>query len=253
MNPKLLKLTYVSALVWTVLHLSACAGLIKTHDKKPEAVAKIRTAALVAYSHEVPAAREIGLNLGSGNLEGSSGGSWQNQESPQATEIFEKTISTFKSRLNWNVMDSKKMLAIPAYPAAYKANMEGWHSRMPVQAGYNRFLVNKVMDYDSARIMEKAGRDKLMDDLKVDALIAIHSRVILNGTTVMGIGKRRPQTRITFFVYTKEAEMPVWFETLEGQEMESVGSTAFIDETKVSTLAVKSAEVALAKLGDEKK
>lgn len=250
MKTTLFRMICLSALIWTAISNSACSSL-KTRDKNSEAVAKIRTAAVVAYTHDTPAAREIGLNLGSGKLEGSSGGSWQNQENPESNELFDKVILAFQKQMQWKVMDSKKMRANPAYAASYKQNMEGWHSRMPPNAGINRFLAHEIMDFDSARIMDKQGRNQLMKDLNVDSLIAVQSRVILGGTTVMGIGSRKPTTRITFFVYNRDVEGPIWFDTLEGQEMQSVGSTAFINETLMHKLALQSADIALAKLGQE--
>ena len=106
------------------------------------------------------------------------------------------------------------------------------------------------MDFDSARIMGAEGRTALAKALGVDSIIVAEVDIQLKGTTVMGIGSRYPQARLSFQVYSPEQENAVWFDGgIEGDEAkESVGKTAFLDEEILNRLTVKSASSAFRKI-----
>lgn len=237
-----------AALCWVAFQSSGCALSAKKMDQS--AISKIKTAAVTSFTADLPASRELGFDLGSGKLGASAGGSMISQEMAETDQLLEKIVSAFSTRMKWKVPSVQQMKASPKYQATYKKTMEGWHNRMPPGQGINRYVVNGIMDYDSARILDADGRDQLMQDLKVDALIAVWSMTHLSGTSIMGIGSRKPQTNIMIYVYARGVSEPIWKESLQGDEItESVGSTGFIDEKKVAHLVLKAADGALSRLG----
>jgi hypothetical protein len=243
--------TYLKALtvLASLVPLAACSSL--THSKDEVAVSQIKKVAIVAFSANEPASAQIGLNLGSGKLEGAQGGTMIPQNDPAVDSMYADLCKSFKHQLKWNVMDPKLMTTHNGYRDAFDKTMKGWQNKMPPGGGRKQFIVKDVMDYDSPRILDVAGRDALIQALGVDALVVARVDVDLNGTTVMGIGSRHPQSNLSFSIYRKGDEKPVWFEGgIKGEEMEeSVGKTGFIDEALLQKLALKSIQTAYAKIG----
>lgn len=232
----------------TIIVLSAC-GSLKVRDKDIVATEKIKKAAIVSFSVFQPASAKLSLNLSSGSLEGQKGGSMFSQRSPHVEKMYADLSQEFGKK--WKMVGVKTMTLNAGYQKAYKDTMEGWQNKMPPGEGQKQFLVEKVMDSDSTRILGVEGRRALMDSLGVDAIVEARVMVSLTGTTVMGIGSRYPKTRLSFKVFTRDNENPVWFDgSVEGPVSEtSVGSTAFIDETLLGSVAAESAKSAFEKIG----
>lgn len=123
---------------------------------------------------------------------------------------------------------------------------------MPPGSGTVDYAVKNVMDWNGLRLLKPEGREKLLADLGVDALIMLKVNVFLKGFAVAGIGERKPQANAHIEVFGKGTEKMIWFDTFEGEESkESVGMTGFINEKKLGELAVISAEAAFAKMGSK--
>lgn len=237
-----------AALCWVALQTTACA--VNQKQKDQDAVSKVKTAAFTSFAADFPAANQLGFNLNSGKLGATAGGSMMSQQLPEADELYEKIRTGFAKKMNWKVLTNQQMRFAPAYKDAYKSTMEGWQNKMPPGSGMNRYVVDGVMDFDSARILDKAGREKLMNDLRVDALIAVWSSTHLSGTSVMGIGSKKPQTTLHIAVYGRGSEQPIWREALQGEEIkESVGMTGYFDEKKLAKLVLQAADGAIERLG----
>jgi hypothetical protein len=247
----LLQFATVSALALT-LGLTGC-GTIKFRERDAAQVEKVKKVAVVSFSVTQPASAKIGIDLTSGKAGAAAGGSMIPQNSPHADEMYLDFNQSVSKNLGWKVMDARVMKANPGYKAAYDKTMKGWQNKMGPNKGDKQFDVADVMDQDCLRILDVKGRDALIDALGVDAIIGGRVQVILNGTTVMGVGSRYPQSKVAFFVYAKGQEKAIWWDGgVEGEEAkESVGKTGFIDEALLSQLALKSAKTAFAKIGTE--
>ena len=237
------------ALLGATVLLTAC-GSIKTKDRNVEQTTQIKRAAVVGFVADLPARSGISLSANTGNMGGAAGGSMIPKESARTEEMLKEINKAFGQRLKWTMLDVSKLPENASYKEAYKKTMEGFQNKFPPSAGTNRFLVKNMMDFDSLRILPQADREKLMRDLKVDAVIATRLDVVLNGTTVMGVGSRYPQAKLFFQVFKMGQERPVWFETLEGKEMEeSIGKTGLtLDEEKAAVLGLESLRAGLTKL-----
>jgi hypothetical protein len=233
-----------------VLVMCACSA-IQTRSKDEAAIGQIKKVAIVAFSATEPASSKVGFDLGSGKLDGKSGGSMIPQYDDAVDSMYDELGKTMRSSQKWNVMDKKTMATHKGYVDAFNKTMKGFHNKMPPGDGMNQFIVKDIMDYDSPRILDVAGRDALITALGVDAIIVARIDVNTTGTTVMGIGSRHPQSTLSFSIYRKGDVKPVWFEgSLKGEEAkESVGKTAFIDEALLQKLALKSAQTAFTKIG----
>lgn len=237
-----------TGLLLVCLLMSACAGM--TRSKNEAKVGEVRKVAIVAVSVFQPAARKVSLNLSGGGLQGSAGGSMMTQTGAHVDSMFTELSNALRKNLKWNVMEKSAMVANPGYTQAYDKTMKGWQNKMPPPQGTYHYNVAQVMDFDGPRILDFKGREALMQALGVDAIVVTRMDVILKANTVMGIGSRRPQATLSFFVYGKGEEKPIWFEgQIMGDEMESVGKTAFIDENLLGDLALKSARTAFNKIG----
>lgn len=230
-------------------------GMLHTRKKDETSVQKVKRVAVVSFAVMQPASAEIGVDVLSGKLKGDRGGSAFNQTSSHIDTMYVDLNKHLKENLNWSVMNPKSMVKHPGYVQAYESTMKGFQNKMPVPSGHNQFLVEKVMDFDSARILDVKGRDQLIDALKVDAILAAKVNVSLTGTTVMGIGSRYPQANLSFFLYKKGQEEPIWFEgQIAGEQAnQSVGKTGFIDESLLAKLSLESARTAFEKIGVEPK
>ena len=227
-------------------------GSIQTRSKDEAALSNVKKVAVVAFSETEPASRGIGLDLGSGKLGGTDGGTMIPQKGPHVDSMFDELIGSFSTRMKWSVMDKKSMLRNAGYTEAYNKTMKGFQNKMPPGSGMKQYIVDNIMDYDSPRILDVSGRDALITALGVDAIVVARVDVILHATTVMGIGSRYPQSRLSFMMYRKGEPKPIWFEgAVDGEKAgESVGKTGFIDEGLLGQLALKSAKTAFAKIGD---
>ncbi|MGE3975490.1 MAG: hypothetical protein AB7F59_13275 [Bdellovibrionales bacterium] len=238
-------------LAMIALAMISCSGL--THFKDEAAVGEIKKVAVVAFMVQQPSSASLGVDLSKGQLKAGNTANFMPTEGTHADLMYTDLSEALKKNLRWNVMDKKTMASNAGYVKAYKQTMDGWQNKMPPGEGMNQFLVAQVMDAEGPRILDMKGRDELIEALKVDAIMVARVNVILNGTSIMGLGSRYPQSKVSFFVYKKGVEKHIWFDGgIDGEESKtSVGGSAFIDETLLSNIAVASAKTAFAKIGPE--
>lgn len=233
-----------------ILLISSC-GVIKTRDKQMDQVSQIKKAAIVAFTVDLPARSGLSLSANSGKVSGKSGGgSLLTKTSIISEQMYSAISEAFIKKINWKFVSKDQFIETAAYKLAYEKTMTGFQNKYPAGEGLNRFLIPNLMDFDCMRLLRIEGRDQLMKELKVDALITVHVRGFLEGTSVMGIGPNYPNVKVSFQVYRRGIENVVWFDSLEGKKAkESVGSTGLtIDEEKVAEYSLTSVKEALTKL-----
>src|SRR5207253_4729824 len=140
--------------------------------------------------------------------------------------VYAGFVQALEKTQNWKVLSLQTMVQNPGYKEAYKKIMEGWQQKMPAGFGTNDYFVQSVMDWNGPRLLDFDGREKLMVDLGVDAIVMLKVDISLKGFTVAGVGERRPQARAHVEVHGKGTEKIIWFDTFDGKEStESVGLT----------------------------
>ena len=212
-------------------------------------VSKVKKVAVVAFSANLPASQKLSLDVMSGKTSGEQGGNLLTETSLTINQILHHINQSFIKNKNWQVLETNTMKMNPAYIQAYKSTMDGWQNKMPAGAGTKDYVVKDVMDKDGLRLLGPEGKKQLIQALKVDAVIAVNVTTNLEGFTVMGIGKRKPQSSVLIQVYNENEDSPIWFESFKGDESEdSVGMTGFIDEEKLQTLSLASVKTALKKI-----
>lgn len=73
--------------------------------------------------------------------------------------------------------------------------------------------------------------------------------MFVTGTSIMGFGPRHPRSALSFQVYKKGIETPVWFDgQVLGKEMGSVGATALWDQKKLQEYGLESAKDAFSQI-----
>lgn len=219
------------------LFISAC-GSIKVRDKNVAEVSQVKKAAVVAFSLVQPKP----VNL-----------SFDSIDSTHVEEIYSDLMKSFEKKLNWSLLSSLELKKQKGYQTAFNKTMKGWQNKMPVPQDQTQFVPEQIMDFDSVRILGVNGRNELCDQLNVDAIIAAKVNIIIEGTTVMGVGKRYPKAQLSFFVYKRGQETPIWFDgRIEGAKSEtSIGMTGFMDPKLLNELAVKSAKSAFSKINEK--
>jgi hypothetical protein len=238
------KLILLSFTVFSFLHLG-CGGLTKKREQAE--LSKIKKVAIVAFMVTQPDSAQISLT--NGKLGAESGGSILAQNSEHSERIFDSMSAEIQKNLKWKVLNKSEMISQAGYQKAYDKTMKGWQNKMPAGQGQIQFVVKNVMDKDSLRILGDKGREQLIDDLGVDAIISAETRVSLSGTIVMGVGNRYPKSQVTMFVYGRGQANPIWFETFDGEPSTvSVGKTAFFDTDKLKEQSVISARSAFSKI-----
>lgn len=248
MYKKLMSLTLLS----TGALLSSC-GSLKVRDKNASEVSSIKTVALINLDVTEPRPKELALNLGSGNVEGDSAMGMSQQKSAHVERLYNELQRALAINLKWKVIDKNTMTSNPGFKAAYEKTMKGWQNKMLAGAGSVQFTTKDALDYDSPRILDFEGREKLIRDLKVDAIVAAKVHVSLGGTSIMGFGPRKPVSVLSFAVYKKGIEKPVWFDgNVKGKEGASVGATALWSVEKLQNEAVESAIDAFSRIKEER-
>jgi len=229
--------------------MTACGSL--THHKDEAVIGRVKRVAIVGFSVVEPAPAGIGLNLNSGKTEGVAGGSLISEHSSNVDQMYEGLAKAFHGNMAWEVVPYARLKKNATYRKLFDQSMKGWHNRMPTPSGHTQFLVDGVMDNQSLRILGVDGRNELIRDLGVDAIVTAQVDVLLSGTTVMGIGSRYPQAQLSFQLFTPDKNSPDWFEGgIEGERAStSVGKTGFFNAKELDALAVPSARSAFAKIG----
>jgi hypothetical protein len=231
---------------------TGCAGL--THHRNEEALKSVKKVAVIGFSLVEPTSAKLGIDLGSGKTGAVAGGSMITKKSPEVEEMYLALVKSYAKNMGWQVVPPGVMKQNSGYQAAYDRTMKGFQNKYPVGQGQQQFLVDGIMDRDSARILGNEGRTKLIQALGVDAIISADVHVVLNGTSVMGFGSRKPQANLSFQLFRPNTDSADWFEgQIKGDEAtKSVGATAFIDESLLHRLSVESARTAFAKIGSKK-
>lgn len=234
----------------TILTLSlfilAGCGSLATKSKDESAVKSVKKVAVVAFSADYPVARTLSLDVGSGKLGGDAGGGLGADSANDTNPMYDEIGRALRQKMHWSIMDVNQMRDNTGYKETYKAFMEGWQQKIPPAQGRQRLHIKGVLDNVAPKNLGYEQREKLLQALGVDAIVFAYPYTSLEGTVVMGIGTRYPQTQITLYVYKRGAEGPIWFETFKGEPAkESVGATGFIDENKMKNLALESAKTAL--------
>ncbi|MEZ4816232.1 MAG: hypothetical protein R3A80_13685 [Bdellovibrionota bacterium] len=251
---KSLKIIPQSGLI-ALFTLSSC-GTFKVRNKDNAQVSSIKTVALVGMDVVEPVPKELGLNLGSGKVEADSAGGIGKfqQKSSHVEAMYQELHRALGLRLKWKVLPKQSMINNAGYKAAYTKTMKGWQNKMPPGQNQAQYVVEDVLDYDALRIMGQDGRDKLISDLGVNAIMVAKVYITLGGTSIMGFGPRHPKSTLTFQVYKKGIEAPVWFDgNVEGKEGDSVGATGLWSVEKLHKEGLDSAIDAFSKIAQERK
>ncbi len=211
------------------LMVGCSSGMLATHGKNDAELATVRKVALVGYDVYQPKPR-IGMS-----------------ESSHVEPMYDAIHARLKV-LGYKVTSKADMLKQPFYQASYKNHMEGFQNKNPPPEETDKLLAKDVFDTDTLRIMGLSGRDNLIQNLGVDALVEAHVMIGKAGTKIMGFGPTHIVTRMYYRMFKKGVEEPIWFETLEGEESkESVGATALFDRALLAKLGQQSLNEALAK------
>lgn len=223
--------------VFLLIGFVGCSGL--THKRNEAVLAKVRKIAVAGFTVREPAP---------------PGGMLDEHSMKLIEEMHLNLIKAFAKQMAWQVVPASPMKKNPGYQVAYNKTMKGFQNKMPASQNQRKISVDEIMDNDSLRILGSGGRTQLMKALAVDALVTAEVTVILSGTSVMGIGNLYPKARLSFQLYSPNADTPDWFEgNLEGQESKkSLGVTAFVDVEEMNRLALESTRSAYAKIGVKK-
>ncbi len=217
---------------------SGCGGMSKY--KEQDKVAGIQKAAVVAIGVYQPALEGGFLGTRSGKLM---------VDSPHAAMIYKDLVAELQKNLGWKMLSFDQVRGASVMASAFERTMKGFQNKVPPGAGENLYRAEGMLDQDSPRILGPKGRDELIDGLKVDAIVVVTVRTAIKGTTVMGIGSRKPQALVTLAVYRRGQEKPVWFDgQIEGDvSTESIGVSTGKDA--LDALVMQSSKTAFMKIG----
>jgi hypothetical protein len=231
------------------LAVSGC-GSLKIRDVNSAELSGVKKAAVASFSFYQPHSRKVGLNLGTGRLEADTERDLLSHQDEEVTQTYNDMVKALASRMKWSVTALDDLRQNQSYQKAYDSKMKGWQNKAPPHNKH--YVVKNIMDSQSLRRMRQKERDNLMNELAVDAMLEMQVDVNFanSGVKVMGIGSRHPQSTVSFCLYKRGVEKPVWFEgrVLGDVATESVGKTAFFDEDQVTRLGRLSARSAFNKL-----
>jgi hypothetical protein len=229
----------------SLMLLGSCA----TSTINQAEMAKVKKVAIVGFIEYRPASATLSYDIGSGKAGAEAGGSIIVEKSKETDQMLDSVNKGLASKKGWKMTDTVSMKKNPVYVEAWKYTMEGWQNKMPTNPGLKAFTVEGVMDADGVRILGKEKTNKLIADLSVDAIAVIELRTMLKATTFMGIGSRKPYMQVFIRLYSPNEANPIWFQTFQSDvSSESVGSTHFIDEKLLVSLAMDNLKNVLSKI-----
>ncbi len=250
MNARLFLTVFSTSLGLSLL--TSCASIkVGGGSYEPEKVQQIRSAALVGVEVVEPEAfdplKPSGKIAGSGNTMMGNMKSSIAEPAEGKAPYYKNMHDFLKKNLKWNMVEMQAVTRNPVNKEFYKNTSSGFQQKSMIDYREGNFTVPDVMDFDAVKQIGQSGREKLMDALKVDALVSYRVHVTLSGTTVMGIGSMYPQSILQFQVYKRGIEKPVW-EDLQAEGVpgeESIGKTRLtLDVSKLNEEGIASAETA---------
>lgn len=219
----------LSFLIGISIFFTSCSSLVRGRDEI--ATKHIKKAALAGFTVQQPTPK--------------------GQRSPEnSNEMYSKLRNAFKKKTGWNILEEGTLSQNAAYVRAYDKTMKGFQNKMPPPQGISRVFASRIMDNDSLRVLGVDGRKQLMKDLNVDALITANIDVLLEGTTFAGFGARHVRSTISFQVFGKDSDSPVWYDgDVSGEQLKrSLTGTGFFDQGLLTEMAIESLETAFKKM-----
>jgi hypothetical protein len=234
--------------VLALLAFASCAGGRIYQD---DAVKPVRNVAIIGIDVIQPAEFDL-FKPSSGPDSGPMSGMnfAMATSSPQVRDYNDDLAVALKSMRKWNVVNQTTVARNDVYRKYFTDTTEGIQSTTPIPKTQTKYRAPDLMEFDGATKIKQAGRDEIMNALKVDAVVLAQYTVQISGSTIMGIGSRYPQTSLNFTMYRKGIDKPVWQDIVKGEDMkESIGKTAFsLDFNKLKDLSLKSSKKAYAEL-----
>ncbi len=124
-------------------------------------------------------------------------------------DYAEDLRAALKNMRKWNMTSQATVAQNDVYRKYFTDTTEGVQSTQPIPKEQTRFRAPDLMEFNDATKIGQKGRDDIMNALKVDAVVLAQYTVQINGSTIMGIGSRYPQTSLKFQLFRKGEEKPV--------------------------------------------
>lgn len=244
----------VVVLVSTII--VGCSGMRRRYEAEP--VGAVKKVAVAGFEIVQPVPPDLVKILfgppkdkGPGMMSGINYEGMMAKPSKHAADLEADAAKAMAKLQRWTVLDAPSMRQNAVYREFFKEWMGPIQSRTPVMDGESKFHAPEILDYDSIQRMGQADREKLMNGLGVDGLIAIKIQTRIHAATVMGVGNRYPQAIVMFQLYRKGTTDPIWYDVnAEGeQSKESMGVTRLTaDFDKMNQLIATSARTAYKQL-----
>ena len=203
----------LALLISAALFLSAC-GMTKAKIDK-DVTTKAKKVAIVGFNLSVQQPKSI-----LGDLKKLKEGPQDALlQSETADEVYRELANKLSRELNWDVKPRETVAANAAYKAVVKANIEGLQIGSYGSLDYKTLRPHGILHADPFNIdkVKREQRDKLMNELGVDALIVDFTTVSLRDKSWFGgmIGRSKYLTKAqnVIRVYMRGKEEPVWFDT----------------------------------------
>ncbi len=235
--PRIEKSVWIAIMI---LALSACAtNEIKIDDEKVSSVKKV---AIGGFTLVQEAA--IKNNIAVPKMPGGMNSSIPDHNTfakvkPHGANAYILLSKLMKSKKGWKVYPYGKLTTNRAYRSYHDSLMEDWQNRRSPLKDFEMIFADKVLDYKSFFEMGQPQRDKLMNDLGVDALATFNIKVEVKSKygTLNGFGDKKPVAKIEYILFKKGEKEPIWEVTMEPSEgLENVPSNMFTMDNKEDLL-----------------
>ena len=222
----------------------------------------VKTLAVVGYSAEV---RLQDRNDGSGQgvagiintataISDINSGEAQREREEQATETFDLLRAKVSEGTGWTVLARDEVTAHPAYQEVYEAH-KSVLTGMSTTMGAIRAVPGMLMQPNAAEL-EPDERARLMDGLRVDALMLVRVSFVPGGHTgfsLGGIGKTGvlPKAIVDVTVWDRTSPEPIWRDSYAEGEPASVGvetTMGVLNDDQLTNGMTEAAQTAYAEL-----
>jgi hypothetical protein len=242
---------YLSALAL----LGACA---MGPQVKPEALAKVKSVALVGFELVQQQPKDLEISLG-GSSDAGMPAMMPMSKIPVATKhaesVYDVVRNTCQKDLGWAVRDAESLRKDATYQNAFKKQTTGLRSLPPVPTDSDVFSVAGVMDWWAWEKMSPLDRRSALATLKTDAVLVVRARSQLKEgfsfKKLYGGGNFQPQVSYELKLYGADGEDVIWsdFNVQGAPTDKTVGHFAGISSKEaLSKLVVEASTIAAEKL-----
>ena len=128
-----------------------------------------------------------------------------------AAKVLKGVSEDLQRQLRWTTLNPEQQIRSDAYGDLYVERMKNWQNKMTPDRNYQIHFVKNVLPAADAKDFTPLVRDRMIENLGVDALIEVEIKNKLSSPlSINNIGSKSGESVVQFRVYKKGLAKPIW-------------------------------------------